>query len=652
MFIKNKKLRGIIGAILLIVLTVSFSLTPFTVSKYVHTSSGKALSSQIDGTIEKKDITLTGITVEPKKNVYHIKEDSYEEFQNTDLTVTAMYSDGSAAAVTDFEVSFVPGDDGNNNRFDVFGQKTGVVKYEQKDEQGNVKGSVSKQFIVYAVNTKELTLAGMPEVEGEQRIQRYFHQFGINAVPQTFFTLPGEETLDANNYGTAATLSFSTGTVNYTVNEHSGDANYDDTDTNGQITINCTAAPFADIFGYVGYADRVPIAFGMYVDTMDNLQVTLPMANNADIIKLTGTDKSRIFYIQAPLNTMNLSAGEHKVHFISIFDDGVQELTKWTVNIEKEEIDISNETANVLILAGQSNAYGASALTDAVKGLAAGVDYSKIFIHYSNVNCENGMWKPLYSNTKFEPYYPGLGGTLDGFCFGPEVGIAHELATNGNTKDQVWYIIKCTAAGTILDGQWIEGTYDNEGLVTDMGDYLSNLMLNYIDRSLEEIRGIHGDNIKIRSFVWMQGESDALAPDCADKYQANEAKLVNMVRDKYKDYAENKDGNKISFVNGAIAKFADINIKLTGGATSNGWTYSDAVNSGKKDNTRLWYDPVAGTIGTNSSAVLQNSAWVDTSTLLVGANAGENTDVHHYSSGAMWNLGKWFGIAAVYLMIT
>lgn len=599
----------------------------------------------IDGTIEKKDVTLTGIVVDPKKNAYDMGKD--ETFQPTDLTVTAMYSDGSAAEVTDFTVEF---DDANAANFAMFGEKKGTVTYNQKDDNGNIKASATNRFTVYAVNTNELTLEGANTAS-----ERYFEQFGINAVGQKFYTLPGETENDLNNYDTNATLAFSTGTVNYTVNSHAGKAVYDETDTNGQITINCTSAPFADIFGYVGYKERVPIAFGMYVDNMENLQVTLPMEGNAQITELTGTANSRIFYIQVPLNTMNLSAGEHIVYFISIFDDGIQELTRWTVNIEGEEVDLTQEEANVIILAGQSNAYGASALTDLVKANAAGADYSNIFIHYSNVNCENGVWKPLYSNSKFEPYYPGLGGTLDGACFGPEVGIAHELATNPNTKDKVWYIIKCTAAGSMLDGQWLDGAYDNEGLVTDMGDYLSNLMLNYIDRSLQEIKGIHGNNIKIRSFVWMQGESDALAPDCAGKYQANEAKLVNMVRTKYKDYAENKDGNNISFVNGAIAKFADINITLTGQTASNGWTYSDTVNEAKKANTKLWYYPTASAesaIQTNESPVLPNSAWVDTSTLLVGANAGENTDVAHYSSISMWNLGKWLGVAAVYLMIT
>ena len=591
---------------------------------------------------------VTGLSVKTNKNLYDISKS--ETFSASDITVTAVYSDGIARTlnVGDYTYEFEAGTD-----FGTFGEKKGIVSYTYAEK------TVTAEFKVVAVNMQELTLAGVdPEVDPEtgeekQRIQRYFEQFGINAVGQKYFTMPGvgAEGLDLNKYGTAASLSFATGSVNYTINSHAGMA---DTvtypDAHGQITINCTSAPFADIYGYVGYADRVPIAFGVYVDTVDNLTYTAPMEANADIQALTGTENARIFYIQAPLNTMNLSVGEHKVHFISIFDDGVQPLTTWTVNIaEKEEVDISQKTANVIILAGQSNAYGASALTEAVKGAAAGADYSNIFINYSNINCENGVWKSLYYNSGFESYHPGVGGTLDGACFGPEVGIAYQLATNEATKDEVWYIIKYTAAGTMLDGQWLEGTYDSEGLVQDMGDHLSDLMIDYVEDSLAKIMSIHGENINVHSFIWMQGESDSLAEDCAQKYQKNEAELVNKVRSQFAQYANHGNGDNIIFVSGAIAKLATIDITLTGESASNGWTYSDIVNNGKKANALIEWEPVSNTINNPTSNILSNSVWIDTSSLLVGANAGENNDVYHYSSASMYNLGNWFGIAINYV---
>jgi len=586
--------------------------------------------------------TVTGVSVKTNKNLYDIA--AGETFNaDTDITVTAAYSDGNARTVTDYTVTWAEGTD-----FKTFGEKSGTVSYIYAER------TVTAEFKVVCANMKELGSGKAPGVENAN-IQRYFEQFGINAVGQKFYAVPGSTTADMTLYGTEATWDFGTGSVSYTINSHAGMADtIANPDKHGQLTINCTSAPFADIFGYIGYADRVPIAFGVYVDTVDNLTYTVPMDGNPDITALTGTANSRIFYIQAPLNTMNLSTGTHEVHFVSVFDDGIMPLTTWTVNIaEKEEVDISQKTANVIILAGQSNAYGASALTEAVKGAAAGADYSNIFINYSNINCENGVWKSLYYNSGFEQYAPGVGGTVNGACFGPEAGIAYQLATNKATKGEVWYIIKYTAAGSMLDGQWLAGTYDNEGLVQDMGGYLSDLMINYVHDSLAKIEAIHGTNVNIHSFVWMQGESDALAQDCANKYQENEAALVIKIRDEFAGYAKDDNGDNIAFISGGIAKLADITRPSTNVTASNGWTYSDTVNNGKKANAKIEWNPIAaengGYLKVDTSYKLVNSAWVDTSSLLVGAAADENDDVYHYSSVSMWNLGNWFGTAANYV---
>ena len=595
--------------------------------------------------VEIVENRVTGLSVATNKNLYDISK--CETFNASDISVTAVYSDGNARTLSTSEFTYAFKE--NAGDFTTFGEKTADVSYTYAEE------TVTAEFKVVCVNmtTLEDKLQG---AGGNYEI--YFEQFGINAVAQQYYMAPGKNTnnkddIDGNAFG-AQTLNFATGTVNYTAGWNGGPA--ENPDNHGSITINCTSAPFADIFGYVGYANdengttRIPIAFGVYVDTVDNLTYTLPMAGNDEITKITGTSNSRIFYIQVPLNTMNLSAGEHTVHFVSVFDDGIMPLTTWTVNIEeKPEVDISEKTANVIILAGQSNAYGASALTETVKAQAVTADYSNIFINYSNINCENGVWKSLYYNSGFESYHPGVGGTVNGACFGPEVGIAHQLATNEATKDEVWYIIKYTAAGTMLDGQWLAGTYDNEGLVSDMGGYLSDLMIDYVHDSLAKIEAIHGSNIKMHSFVWMQGESDSLAPDCANKYQANEAALANKVRNEFASYANNDNGDNIIFISGAIAKYATIDITLTGESASNGWTHSDTINNAKKTNALIEWDPAAGTLENETPCVLSNSVWVGTSNLLVGANSGENNDVYHYSSASMWNLGQWFGIAINYV---
>ena len=602
-------------------------------------------------------VTVTGLNVQTIKKLYQM--DDNETFQKEDLKVTALYSNGTTKTLkeNEYTVTFDPGPDNNNNKFNVFGEKTGVVAYTHDGV------TVDKSFTVVAVNTTLLELEGAGDAvnPGQMVIERYFEQFGINAVGQQFYHAPGNSgDVVLDELGKEYNLEFATGTVTYTANLHAGEASYDDTDKNGQITINCTSAPFADIFGYIGYKDRVPIAFGVYVDDVENLQYTAPLPSTPEVDEITNTTNARYFYIQAPLNNMNLSVGRHEVVFVSVFDDGIQELTRWVVNIEREEVDIANKTANVIVLAGQSNAYGAALLSDDYKKFMSGADYSNIFINYSNINCVDGQWKPLFANSEFNTYSPGLGGAENGLFFGPELGMAYYLANTASTKDEVWYIIKFTAAGTILNGQWlsnVEGAWDNDGLVEDMGASLSELMFNFIDASLEDIREIHGDNINFHSFLWVQGESDALLDSLADRYQENEKRLVQMLRDEYADYAKDGDGNNIAFVTSAIAKY-DSNY--------NQWTFSDKVNTGKLNNSQVWYVPedsarnvsVEGVDLTESqvafnptSGYLHNSAWLATGSLQSYKEVTQdpNADGAHYVSDSMYKLGFWLAVSADYI---
>ena len=54
------------------------------------------------------------------------------------------------------------------------------------------------------------------------------------------------------------------------------------------------------------------------------------------------------------------------------------------------QIEMRQKKANVIIIAGQSNAYGASPYTSAVANLVEGVDYSNINIKYNNINSDDG----------------------------------------------------------------------------------------------------------------------------------------------------------------------------------------------------------------------------------------------------------------------
>ena len=283
-----------------------------------------------------------------------------------------------------------------------------------------------------------------------------------------------------------------------------------------------------------------------------------------------------------------------------------------------------------------------------------GKDFSNIKIKYNNINTYDGTnWSTLYSNNKFETFRLGIGGQAENW-FGPEGGLAYYLATNESTKDEVWYIIKYTAAGTYLGGDWLfdtSGSYFNEAnhlnIYNSLGGYLADLMVNYVNSALDEISGIHNvDKINIRSFMWMQGESDACAEDWANQYGDLQNILVNRVRTEF----EPRDADtQIGFVDGAIAAY---------NSTYNGWAYSDTVNTHKTNNASLWYVPVATTkniinnttagLYTNtstSSNKLANSIWIDTSTCkskLENNNENGENDGAHYCGDSMFKIGQWY----------
>lgn len=331
----------------------------------------------------------------------------------------------------------------------------------------------------------------------------------------------------------------------------------------------------------------------------------------------------------------------------------------------EETMALKTKTANVIILCGQSNAYGASPLTAEVKAAAAGTDFSNIKIKYNNINSADGLsdWKTYFSNDGFETFRLGIGGQAD-LWFGPEVGLAYYLATNEATKNEDWYIIKYTAAGTYLGGNWLyESGYNNasnaENIYNDIGGYLSDTMITYVNSALNDLAIIHGaDNINIRSFMWHQGESDSIVKEWADQYGDLQNILVNKVRSAF----ESRDADAhIGFVDGGIAAYNSntfYNPLLSTNQTYNSWVYSDTVNTHKSNNASLWYvpeDTAENVIGLSTAGLYQNnkssttkladSIWIDTSTCKSKyENNNENSeyDGAHYCGESMFKMGIWY----------
>lgn len=347
-----------------------------------------------------------------------------------------------------------------------------------------------------------------------------------------------------------------------------------------------------------------------------------------------------------------------------------EEYTVKPIFTDMEDIlGIERKTANVIILAGQSNAYGASPMTQQVRDAVGNTDFSNIKIQYTNINSDDGIdnWRVFFSNDEFETFRLGIGGQAENW-FGPEVGLSYYLATNEQTKDENWYIIKCTAAGTYLGGNWLydtTGQYQNaiysENIQKSLGVYLADGTIGLVGEALNEISNMPDvGEINIRSFMWMQGESDSMVKEWADQYGDLQNILVNKMRSAFE--SQDVDG-QIGFVDGAIAAYDSrtYDNPITGiqGQSYNSWIYSDTVNTHKANNASLWYVPEATSknvinktspgLYTNTSTAsnkLSDSIWIDTSTCkskLVNNNENGEYDGAHYCGDSMLKIGQWFG---------
>ena len=338
-------------------------------------------------------------------------------------------------------------------------------------------------------------------------------------------------------------------------------------------------------------------------------------------------------------DTSALASGAHTVTFIAKFTDGsTRELTTWNLSIQASTVSSSGSlsttdttTKNVIIIAGQSNAYGATPINFSgynIQQKYANYDFSNIYIHYNNININpngDGIWKTYFSNSSFEQYRVGIGAE-DTSGFGPELGIAVYLSQKYPTEQ--FYIIKYTAAGTSLNGQWLAPNANGSdiyNLVPTMGGYLSDLMIQYVQSSMAMI----GSGAKIQSFVWMQGESDAGLPAIANDYLAYEQNLVNKVRNGLSAYAA--DGG-ISFVDVTISE-------------RSAWAYATTINGSKRANAQYAYNPDTGIVTKNASANLAHSMLVDKVDWISKQDIGHSADPYHFAPQSMEILGLAAGVA-------
>ena len=346
------------------------------------------------------------------------------------------------------------------------------------------------------------------------------------------------------------------------------------------------------------------------------------------------------------------AGSSHTITWVVVFNDGIQRLAEWNVKMKSSfgsdeyfKDDPNKPDVNVVVLSGQSNAAGATVITQDAIDRFSNINYANVYIQYKNVYLDgNNNWAITTKNQNngFEKYTFGLGG-YDSNTFGPEAALAYHLATDPATKGQQWFIVKYAAPGTNLDLHW----QNNQNI--------SAAMLNYVEDCVEALSVDY--DVYIRSFLWMQGENDAIvgAESCANNYAMNEQNLVATFRARFAKYTailnSNVAGSGISFITAGIAPAGKDGLSL--------WGNSSIVNGAKVENTAVWYVP--GTLTEYSAlygkvdssgmkfnpngGAIYNSAYIDTSLM-----STQSFDTAHYDVQSMDWLGTWFGQYVVAMM--
>lgn len=467
---------------------------------------------------------------------------------------------------------------------------------------------------------KAETAREMPEMVGFK-----FQTFGVGTVEKNFIS----ESVGEFRSATVAAIDTVSGGVNFSSLYQS---------------VSLLAKGYAG-FSYKSTNKNVSAKnFGYYFDDNTEGLVTIKATTASKIDKEDKNEAepsdvagNKVKGFDIEIDTTGLSNGQHTVVFVAQIDNGIcVKFAEWTINVTSKITTSDKPAANVIIISGQSNAYGASRWNGGIPSQLIDKTYNNVYIKANNINVDaSGLWKSHFSTNGFESYKIGVGAEeYNGpngarTSIGPEYGIVEYLTANGYADETPLYIIKFTAAGTFLNGQWFEGLYDTYDLVDDMGDYLYNQMVKYIDESIEYLSDDY--NVQIQSFFWIQGESDSAQKNSADQYEAYEQMLVRAVRADFAMYASN-DG--ISFINYAIQDTQEGSIK---------WTYSDVVNEAKRNNCGMMYNYDEKEYSENSNCNIKNSYLVYADTLTSKGTEGLEGDYAHLYGDSMIILGQLMG---------
>ena len=216
---------------------------------------------------------------------------------------------------------------------------------------------------------------------------------------------------------------------------------------------------------------------------------------------------------------------------LTVSDQSIQ--TTDFLSTSNSEIDLSRFSADfsslsgeetlIYLIAGQSNATGfgsVNSLPVDLKAVPSGVDYyfqDKKINYFSNLRDDNGDQSE---------------------DFGVEVGLATNLKKMFPNNKVV--IIKVGVSGAPIK-KWLSQYYENNQLLSGKSEcYLGNSSLKCVDSLSNDIPPLktvfnkiisNYKNPKLASFIWLQGESDALYwRETGNSYGKNLNLLFNQIK--------------------------------------------------------------------------------------------------------------------------
>ena len=635
---------------------------------------------------------VSSISATAKKNVYNV---GYE-FTTDDFQVYAFSANGTSGTITNFTISKVDTSTPGTKTVTITYTKDGSALTAQcnvqimslGDSENTIKApNGNNPLYQQYFNAGNFNVSGWANMDGDINGNKIAEPSYANMVGKTFEGLNGE-----------IVTGFNLDVVNGAYGENYYDLTIKNAKQYTTLGINCLVA-YEDVsnpikgFGCYINDDLSTLTWNtpaiVYIGSNQapgNLPGTSYQVND-DIYNVWGANNA---YSLTTTNCANFKAGQtYTVHWVVVFEDGLSELCEWTVTMadlssnDAMFTDTEKPNANVIIMAGQSNMFGASPLTQTIKNQYAGHNFSNVFIKYNNINFDvnsdgslPGTLSTVFQNNDFQRYQLGIGGQSNNY-FGPETALAEVLSTADSLKDKQWFIIKYAAAGTALSSQWTSGCKVN-GKDTNLTDD----MLTYVQSAIDELSSQY--DVQVQSFMWMQGESDAINKTTAEGYAGLEKTLVERVRNRFASYATRTigsiPGSGISFVNAGIA-INDTDLTYSQGGP-NDWVWAEIVNAGKISNSQ-WLCSIVGA-GTDSALTagplkgytfgkdkptipnpnqgnaIVNSIYIDSHHLLSKLNStgehpeyleGDRTDWAHYGAGAMKELGSLYASCLHYLML-